>query len=113
MPFGQCIRSVKPKRPEEGFVILTRSPGHISHRLQVRDPNELPELVQHLRLEATFQQGRTVHKLIRTRRGSKKHETWIRKKNIGHGGFGEVWLERKHSSAQDSMTARTLQSCAL
>lgn len=70
------------------------------------DINELPELVRHLRLEATFQQGRTTHKLLRTRRGSPRHEKWTREKKIGHGGFGEVWLERKESYAQDPRAQR-------
>lgn len=70
------------------------------------DTNDLPELVRHLRLDATFQQGRTVHKLIQTRRGSQKRETWIRQRKIGHGGFGEVWLERKEPNAQDTIAAR-------
>lgn len=59
------------------------------------DLRDLPELVQHLRLEADFKHDRTVHKLLRTRHGAPKHETWMREKKIGHGGFGEVWLERR------------------
>lgn len=70
------------------------------------DIHELPELVRHLRLEATFQQGRTTHKLLRTRRGSPRYEKWTRQKKIGHGGFGEVWLERKELYAQDTRAQR-------
>lgn len=73
------------------------------------DINELPELVRHLQLDATFQQGRTVHKLIQTRRGSQKRETWIRQRKIGHGGFGEVWLERKETIAAGAPELRAVK----
>lgn len=59
------------------------------------DLNELTDLVRHSRLDAAFQKDVTIHKLLRNRGGLQHHETWIREKKIGHGGFGEVWVERR------------------
>ncbi|KAK2597906.1 hypothetical protein N8I77_012659 [Diaporthe amygdali] len=74
------------------------------------DLEDLPELVRHLQLEAVFKHTRTVHKLLRPRQGSQKQETWIREKKIGHGGFGEVWLERKLDGRRSASDAAELRA---
>lgn len=56
----------------------------------------LPELVRDSELKATATDGDyTVHPQPFSRRSKGRGNTWVREKNLGRGGYGEVWLERK------------------
>lgn len=57
----------------------------------------LPELVRDSRIEAVINDSEnlTVHMRLSGRRNVSRHETWSRKRILGHGGYGIVWLEQK------------------
>lgn len=64
----------------------------------------MPELVRHSRLETAIQQDLTVHTRLRGRRGIGSKEVWVRERIIGHGGYGQVWVERQLESPERSTT---------
>jgi len=59
----------------------------------------LPELVRDSRLQASLQGNVTVHTRPPGRRGISRHESWVRERILGNGGYGVVWLERKVETA--------------
>lgn len=65
--------------------------------------SDLPELVRQFRLETVIDQTKTVHTLLRGQRRLPSRVTWERvtERPLGHGGYGEVWLEKRVGNVQD------------
>lgn len=62
----------------------------------------LPDLVRDSKLETIFHETTTEHKYIEaggSRRRVHRYEHWKREKQLGHGAYGQVWLERCTESA--------------
>lgn len=64
---------------------------------------DLPELVRQFRLETVINQTQTIHTLLRGQRRLSSCVTWERvtERPLGHGGYGEVWLEKRVGDVQD------------
>lgn len=64
---------------------------------------DLPELVRQFRLETVINQTQTIHTLLRGQRTLSNRVTWERvtERPLGHGGYGEVWLEERVDDVQD------------
>ncbi|KAM7195481.1 Protein kinase-like domain containing protein [Rhypophila sp. PSN 637] len=56
---------------------------------------DLPELVRDSMLPVVIERNLTIHPQPFTRRNKSRQERWVREKNLGRGGYGEVWLEKK------------------
>jgi hypothetical protein len=83
------------------------------------DLYSLPELVLDSRLEAGFQPNAlasdctTTHNRIVGRRTGSRQEKWLRKRVLGHGGFGIVWLERRVDERQNTPEYRAVKQIAV
>ncbi|KAK4207893.1 kinase-like domain-containing protein, partial [Rhypophila decipiens] len=62
---------------------------------QATTDTELPELVRDSELPVIIERDLTIHPQPFTRRSQSREEKWVRETNLGRGGYGEVWLERK------------------
>ncbi|KAJ3576578.1 hypothetical protein NPX13_g3653 [Xylaria arbuscula] len=74
---------------------------------------DIPESVQDSRWEADFEPNshvpyQTTNTLLTGRRLLRR-ETWIRQKQLGHGGFGVVWLEKAHSANRSVVSLRAVK----
>ncbi|KAF2118034.1 kinase-like domain-containing protein [Lophiotrema nucula] len=56
---------------------------------------DLPELVRDSRLQTAVRDTETIHVRPSARRNVSRHERWVMKDLIGHGGGGVVWLQRR------------------
>lgn len=72
-------------------------------QVQMAELSDLPELVRQFRLETVINQTKTVHTLLRGQRRLPSRVTWERvtERPLGHGGYGEVWLEKRVDKVQD------------
>jgi len=69
----------------------------------------LPELVRDFELNATIRGKQTVHNRVSGRREAPQKETWERRKKLGRGGFGSVWLEHNIDGGQTSRKIRAVK----
>lgn len=69
--------------------------------------SDLPELVRQFRLKTVINQTQTIHTLLRGQRSLPSRVTWKRvtERPLGHGGYGEVWLEKRLDDGQDQTPA--------
>lgn len=77
----------------------------------------LPELVRDSRLDATFHPNeqtptKTIHQKYSGRR-SFMQEIWTRKKYLGSGGYGVVWLERRECGQLRAVKELRIRKSAL
>lgn len=64
------------------------------------------DLIEHFKLDAQVHDGHTVH--IEPARGMRRapiEQIWYREKFLGHGAFGEVWLEAQRDQGQGATRA--------
>lgn len=68
---------------------------------------DLPDLVRQFRLETVINRTQTIHTLLRGQRRLPSRVTWERvtERPLGHGGYGEVWLEKRVDDMQDQTPA--------
>lgn len=67
--------------------------------------HQLPEIVRDSELSTTFQSSITIHTKPSSRRNALNQERWRHVKILGHGGYGEVWLQRRESSGSPKLRA--------
>ncbi|KAH7022324.1 kinase-like domain-containing protein [Ilyonectria destructans] len=67
--------------------------------------DKLPEIVRDSELSTTFQSSITIHTKPSSRRNAPNQERWRHVKILGHGGYGEVWLQRRESSGSPKLRA--------
>ncbi|KAK5050439.1 hypothetical protein LTR84_003720 [Exophiala bonariae] len=69
------------------------------------------DLIEHFKLDAQVHDDHTVH--IEPARGMRKapiEQIWHREKSLGHGAFGEVWLEaQKHQGPRTTRAVKLIQ----
>lgn len=70
----------------------------------------LPELVRDLMLPVTTDRDLTIHPQPFPRRNKPREHIWARSRNLGRGGYGEVWLEQKVEGDDDLPQLRAVKS---
>jgi hypothetical protein len=66
------------------------------------------DLIEHFKLDAQVHNDHTVHiEPARGMRRAKIEKKWYREKYLGHGAFGDVWLEAQRDA--DHVTKRAVK----